>query len=228
MTISQRLIVFDCDGTLVDSQHGTVSSMTIAFESEGLPAPRAHAVRRVVGLPLDAAIATLISAEGAPDMENPKLDGLVSAYAKDSDERRRVGADPEPLFPGVRDVLQRLQEDGYALGVATGKSRRGLLSTLDNHDLGGFFQTLKSADDGPGKPHPTILQDAMRETGVAPESTVMIGDTTFDIQMAVNAESLSIGVSWGYHDVEELTQTGADRIAQTFEDLPGLIDALWR
>ena len=228
MTIAQNLIVFDCDGTLVDSQHGIVASMATAFEAEGLPAPRARAVRRVVGLPLDAAIATLISTSGGPDLDNPKLGGLVSAYAKDSDERRRIGADSEPMFPGVRDVLQRLQGGGYALGVATGKSRRGLLNTLENHDLGGFFQTLKSADDGPGKPHPTILQDAMRETSATPESTVMIGDTTFDIQMAVNAEALSIGVSWGYHEVEELAQTGADRIARSFEDLPDLIDALWR
>jgi len=131
------------------------------------------------------------------------------------------------MFPDVRKVLETLTASGYTLGVATGKSWRGLQDTLRRHDITDYFQTLKSADDGPGKPDPRILRDAMTETGAVPTGTVMIGDTTYDIQMAVNAGSLSIGVAWGYHETEELSATGANCIAKSFRDLPALINKFW-
>jgi phosphoglycolate phosphatase len=221
-TNSTPLIVFDCDGTLVDSQHGIIAAMESAFRAHNLDIPGARDVRRVVGLPLDAAIERLLPGGVAADIND-----LVDAYRIASDERRRMDADEEPMFPGVRDVLASLTSSGYALGVATGKSRRGLQETLRRHDLANYFQILKSADDGPGKPHPAILQDAMTETGAAPQATVMIGDTTYDIQMAVNAGSLSIGVSWGYHETDELSATGANSIAQSFHELPLLIARFW-
>ena len=212
------LIVFDCDGTLVDSQYGIIAAMEAAFRAHNLENPTARDIRRVVGLPLDAAIKQLLPPDASADLSH-----MVEVYRSASDERRRLDADEEPMFPGVREVLAALASSGYSLGVATGKSRRGLQETLRRHDIADYFQTLKSADDGPGKPHPAILQDAMAETGAVPHATVMIGETTYDIQMAVNAGSLSIGVSWGYHGTDELSATGANGIAQSFHDLPALI-----
>lgn len=196
--------------------------MEAAFRAHNLDIPTARDVRRTMGLPLDAAIERLVPTHASPDIGD-----LVAAYRSANNERRRNDADEEPIFPGVREVLATLTESGYTLGVATGKSRRGLQETLRRHDLTDYFQTLKSADDGPGKPHPAILRDAMTETGAVPAGTVMIGDTTYDIQMAVNAESLSIGVAWGYHETEELSATGANCIAQSFHQLPALIASFW-
>ncbi len=111
------------------------------------------------------------------------------------------------------------------LGIATGKARRGLIGSLERHDLSGHFVTLKTADDGPGKPHPGILEGAMAEVGVGATETVMVGDTVFDIQMARNAQTRSLGVSWGYHEADELAAAGAARVIDSFEDLlPALHD----
>mgnify|MGYP000353584117 CR=1 FL=1 len=217
-----RLVVFDCDGTLVDSQHSIVEAMTFAFDSHGLPLPDPESVRRVVGLALPEAVARLM-----PEEAMARLDSVSKAY-KDAffDIRQRPGHE-EPLYPGTREVLHALGESGAILGVATGKSRRGLQRVLEVHGLRDSFITLKTADDGPGKPNPRILLDAMAETGATPETTVMIGDTTYDIEMAVQARALSIGVAWGYHPTEELTAAGALRIATQYGELPTMIANLW-
>lgn len=217
-----RLVVFDCDGTLVDSQHAIVAAMQGAFAAHGLVAPPALAVRRTVGLPLDEAVARILPA-GAQH----RRAAVVRSFR---DLAGELGAAPdhqEPLYPGTRKVLENLAAQGIALGVATGKSRRGLTATLERHELLPLFATLKTADDGPGKPNPQILFDAMAETGAAPQSTIMIGDTTFDIAMAAQARALSIGVAWGYHEVDELVDAGAPRIAGDFVDLPDIIAGLW-
>jgi phosphoglycolate phosphatase len=217
-----RLVVFDCDGTLVDSQHAIVEAMTQAFAGHSLPLPDAESVRRVVGLALPEAVARLM-----PLAAMDRLDSVSTAY-KDAftDIRLRPGHE-EPLYPGVREALTLLLESGAMLGVATGKSRNGLLRVLEVHGLRDSFITLKTADDGPGKPNPDILLDAMAETGAMPETTVMIGDTTFDIEMAVRARALSIGVAWGYHPSNELTAAGALRIAKQYGELPTMIANLW-
>jgi phosphoglycolate phosphatase len=217
-----RLVVFDCDGTLVDSQHAIVAAMQGAFTAHGLAAPDALAVRRTVGLPLDAAVARVLPA-GAQD----RLSDIVAAFRNLATKLRAAADHREPLYPGTRAVLENLAAQGITLGVATGKSRRGLIATLEGHGLMSLFATLKTADDGPGKPHPQILLDAMAEAGASPESTIMIGDTTFDISMAVHARALSIGVGWGYHDVDELVEAGAPQIAENFTDLPQIIAGLW-
>jgi phosphoglycolate phosphatase len=120
-----------------------------------------------------------------------------------------------------------LGDGGLLLGVATGKSRRGLLATLDRHGIRDRFVTLKTADDGPGKPSPEILLDAMAEVGAAPHTTIMVGDTTYDIEMAIRARAMSIGVGWGYHSTEELKAVGAHRIAGGYGELPAMIAELW-
>jgi phosphoglycolate phosphatase len=209
------LIVFDVDGTLVDSQAGIVASMADAFAEIGLDAPGPEQTRRVVGLSLDEAVARLL-----PDgLDDPRLDTAVKAYKHAFMARRARPDYDEPLFPGAREVLARLDHPQVCLGVATGKSKRGLDATLAHHDLARFFVTAQTADGGPGKPHPRMLQAAMRDVGAEPHETLLIGDTVFDVEMAGNAGVTAFGVGWGYHDPEELSRAGARTILASFDDL---------
>jgi phosphoglycolate phosphatase len=209
------LIVFDVDGTLVDSQAGIVASMAEAFAEIGLDAPTAEQTRRVVGLSLDEAVARLLPG----GMDDPRLDKAVAAYKHAFMARRARPDYDEPLFPGAREVLAALDHPQVCLGVATGKSRRGLDATLDHHGLSRFFVTTQTADGGPGKPHPRMLREAMRDVGAAPHETLLIGDTVFDVEMAGNAGVTAFGVSWGYHDPQELSQAGARTILGSFDEL---------
>ena len=218
-----RLVVFDCDGTLVDSQHAIVEAMKTAFRHNALTEPPAEATRRTVGLPLSDAVRRLLPA-GAQD----KLGDVVENYKEAAYILRQQSEHEEPLYPGVTQVLDSLLSKGYQLGVATGKSSRGLEATLKHHRLHDHFNILKTAEDGPGKPNPDILWDAMAEIGAAPETTIMIGDTTFDIVMAVRARVPAIGVAWGYHAPEELVAAGAVHIAVAFTELPSIICGLWK
>jgi phosphoglycolate phosphatase len=219
---SPCLAVFDCDGTLVDSQHNIVAAMTEAWRAFGLEPLAGAAIRRVVGLPLVDAVAVLF-----PEGERRDHITLSDLY-KDAFRKLRQQADHhEPLYPGVVETLDSLEADGVLLAVATGKSRRGLVATLDRHGLVGRFAVLKTADDAPGKPNPDMLLAAMDETGASPRTTVMIGDTVFDIEMAVNARTPAIGVSWGYHDPAELVSAGASEIVDRFDDVVGAVAALW-
>lgn len=216
------LAVFDCDGTLVDSQHNIVAAMTEAWRAYGLEPLAGAAVRRVVGLPLVDAIALLF-----PDGERRDHIALSDLY-KDAFRTLRLKPDHhEPLYPGAIEALDALESGGALLAVATGKSRRGLVATLERHGLAERFTVLKTSDDAPGKPNPHMLLDAMSETGARPESTVMIGDTVFDIKMAINARTPSIGVSWGYHDPAELVSAGATEIVERFGDVVKAVADLW-
>lgn len=209
-----RLAVFDCDGTLVDSQHNIVAAMAAASRANGLQPLPALAVRRVVGLPLLEAISRLYPAG------SDELHQLLTEQYKEAFHHLRQQPDHhEPLYPGTVEALDAMEAAGYQLAVATGKSRRGLDATLARHGLEGRFIALKTADDGPGKPHPHMLEEAMAEAGVDAASTVMIGDTVFDIEMACNAQVASIGVSWGYHDPDELRAAGAACVIDEFEEL---------
>jgi len=218
-----RLVVFDCDGTLVDSQHAIVEAMKTAFRDNALTEPFEEATRRTVGLPLSDAVGRLLPADA-----QDKLDDVVARYKEAAYILRQQSEHEEPLYPGVTKVLDSLLSKGYQLGVATGKSSRGLEATLKHHGLHDHFKVLKTAEDGPGKPNPDILWDAMSEMGVAPETTIMIGDTTFDIVMAVRASVPAIGVAWGYHAPEELIAAGAVHIAEAFTKLPNVIAGLWK
>ncbi len=213
-----KLAIFDCDGTLVDSQHSIIASMNAAFDVFEVPRVSRDAIRRVVGLPLLDAVAYLI-----PNASQDLVEGVREEYGRAWHHIRETEGLDEPLFPGLIETLDSLESDGWLLGVATGKSRRGLDGTLEKHNILNRFVTLQTADRARGKPHPEMVHLAMRETGVAPEKTVMIGDTTFDIEMAVQAGVMAIGVSWGYHDVEELKVTGAAEVIDTFEDLPRVL-----
>jgi phosphoglycolate phosphatase len=210
-----RLAVFDCDGTLVDSQHVIVTCMAAAFSAEGLTPPTPEAVRRVIGLPLVECMAKLSPLEQAA-----RHSRLTEAYKDHFFVLRQKPDHLEPLFEGALEALTTLEDAGWVLGVATGKARRGLLAVLERHGLEARFATLQTSDIGPGKPHPAMLERAMAEVGVSPADTVMIGDTSFDMLMARSAGAGALGVSWGYHPVAELEAAGAQAIVERFADLP--------
>lgn len=208
-----KLAVFDCDGTLVDSQHAINTCMSDAFGAVGLDTPDISAVRRVVGLPLDTAIEALLNGQSGSVGE------MVEAYSRSWQQMRASGSLDEPLFEGIVDVLRDLRSSDWILGVATGKSMRGLSATIAHHGLEGHFSTLQTADKARGKPDPEMLELAMAETFAEPENTLMIGDTTFDIEMAKSASVTAIGVAWGYHSPEDLKNAGAHVVADNMSEL---------
>lgn len=217
-----RLIVFDCDGTLVDSQHGIVEGMRTAFTALGCEPPSAEDVRSVVGLNLEEAISQLLE----PDNRSRIIvESIADQYRRAFSANGAAAHRQAPLFPGVREVLQQLDQRRVPLGIATGKGRRGLQATLESHGLERYFVTLQTADVAAGKPSPEMLHRAMADVGAEPEETILIGDTVFDMQMAANAAVGAIGVSWGYHAVQDLTASGALCIVDSFAELmPVLID----
>ncbi|MEX2298453.1 MAG: HAD-IA family hydrolase [Dongiaceae bacterium] len=215
-----RLVVFDCDGTLVDSQHSIVAAMNIAFEDAGLDEPDAAAVRHVVGLALEEAIARLLP-RAIPEQHRQ----VAAAYRRAFHILRQRPDYQELLFPGIREVIEGLERAGSLLGVATGKSRRGLIATLERHGLRDKFVTLQTVDDNPGKPAPDMLLRAMRETGAEPAQTAMIGDTIYDLEMARRAGTAAIAATWGYHDVAELGPH-ADAVAESPAALLSVIEIL--
>lgn len=221
MSAALPFVVFDVDGTLVDSQHTIAASMATAFDLHGHPRPDLRDVRRVVGLSLVEAVARLLP--GEPDARHAAVaeDYKAAFFAL----RSRDDHD-DPLFPGVRDVLSALAAAGYQLGICTGKSRRGLAAVLAHHGLSAHFVTAQTADGHPGKPHPAMLRQAMVEAGAEPATTVLVGDTSFDMAMARNAGVAPIGVSWGYHEAAELTDAGAGVVIDHFDDLPAEVAGL--
>lgn len=206
--MTARLALFDCDGTLVDGQAGVVNAMEAAFAEVALPAPDRHQVRRVVGLSLPQAIRLL-----APTATEAQRSAADTAYRDAFRAAREAGSLVEPLYDGIAELIAALAADGWLLGVATGKSQRGLEHCLAMHGLAAHFVTLQTADNHPSKPHPSMIEVALAETGVSPDTCVMIGDTAYDIAMAVNAGVRAIGVDWGYHTAEELTEAGAEAVA---------------
>jgi phosphoglycolate phosphatase len=216
--MSVRLAVFDCDGTLSDGQAGVCDAMEIAFAAAGLATPDRHRVRRTVGLSLPVAIRRI-----APELPEGQQVAAVDAY-KEAFRRSRVeGTLSEPLYEGVAELLGRLKARGWVLGVATGKSDRGLKSCLVTHGIFDLFATLQTADRHPSKPDPSMLETAMAEAGAQPASTVMIGDTAFDMAMARTAGCRALGVAWGYHTTEELLDSGAEAVAATPHQLEELL-----
>jgi len=194
MTSGLKLVLFDVDGTLVDSQSAIVASAEAAFAALGLDPPDRRTILSIVGLSLDRAMAVL-----APDRDGGDHRRMAEAYRDHFADRRSVGGDADmPLYPGAREILTDLiSRPDILVGVATGKSRRGLDAVIEAHDLTGVFVTRQVADDHPSKPHPSMILTAMAETGVDRADTVMIGDTTYDMDMAAAAGVPALGVAWG-------------------------------
>ena len=223
MSDPMRLVVFDVDGTLVDSQGHIVSSMNAAFASLDHPLPTRAAVLDLVGLSLEVLMPRL-----APNLGQVDHALLVQAY-KDAymAEREEVGtAQSSPMYTGALECLHHLRTlPNVVLGVATGKSKRGLDKLIEGHGLDGMFVTRQVADFHPSKPHPAMLHTAMAEAGVEAQNAVMIGDTSFDMEMAAGAGMRSIGVKWGYHSTEKLQ--AATRLVDTFGQLQMAVSEMW-
>ena len=213
-----RLVVFDCDGTLVDGQAAICETMELAFRNTGLAAPERNKVRRIVGLSLPFALREL-----APDATDDERHAVVEAYKAGYRELRLSGALREPLYAGIAALIDELDAEGRLLGVATGKSDRGLHACLHTHGIKHRFVSLQTADRHPSKPHPAMLEAALGDAGVAPADAVMIGDTSFDMEMAQAAGVRAIGVAWGYHEPRELLDAGASAVAETAQQLGDLI-----
>lgn len=213
-----RLAVFDCDGTLVDGQASICEAMEAAFAGAALPCPDRIQIRRMVGLSLPQAIRLL-----APDAGGEHHARVVECYKDSFRAAREEGRLHEPLYDGMAALLARLHAAGWLLGVATGKSDRGLAACLAAHGIADLFVSLQTADRHPSKPDPTMLEAALFEAGVAPGEAVMVGDTSYDMAMARAAGVRAVGVGWGYHDADELIAAGACGVAETIEQLEELI-----
>ena len=214
-----RLIVFDCDGTLIDSQHLIVAAMGVAFAANGLPTPARSRVLRIVGLSVSEAVAAV-----SESLDEALVANLAAAYRNAFAGLRQKPGFTEPMYPGAREAIESLAADAsLLLGVATGKSRRGVDLFLAREDLAPLFATIQTADDAPSKPHPEMLLRAMAETGASPADTIMIGDSSYDMLMARNAGVTAIGVGWGYHTAEDLLEAGAVAMARDFPHLLALL-----
>jgi phosphoglycolate phosphatase len=217
-----KLVVFDCDGTLVDSQHAIFRSMSGAFARYGLPNLSRDSVRRIVGLSLHNAISVLV-----PEANSDLIENIRLAYSDEWKKMRANESLEEPLFPGALNAILQVEEAGWLLGVATGKSYDGVVATLSRYGILDKFITIQASDKVMlGKPNPEMIFAALDETNVDKSHAVMIGDTTFDIDMAINAGVCAIGVNWGYHDANELIASGAQCVINQFHELhSALIDA---
>ncbi|MEO5806593.1 HAD-IA family hydrolase [Devosia sp.] len=213
------LIIFDMDGTLIDSGATISSRVNGAFAALGLPQPSAEAVRANVGLSLP-----LYMGQVADTTDEDLIARLMHAYREIS---ALAPPGQMPLFAGAQTALQRLSmRPQTILGVATGKGRLGLDRALSQTGIGHYFKTLQTPDNNPSKPHPSMLLTAMDECGATPAETLMIGDAVFDIQMARAAGVQAIGVGWGLQSPKDLLRAGAARIIDSFDDLDAAIDEL--
>lgn len=218
-----KLLIFDCDGTIVDSQAAIVLSMDHAFQSLGLPPPSRAQTLAVVGLSLPEAFFVL-----APDAEPQVRHQLAERYKSAFRDLDRDPSDCEILFPGCKDTIAHLAgQDDVVLGIATGKSRRGVDRLIDKEGWHGLFVTIQTADEHPSKPHPSMINAAMAETGALAHQTIMIGDTTYDIEMARAANVGALGVAWGYHHEDELREAGAHGVIGDYADLPPALAQLF-
>jgi phosphoglycolate phosphatase len=218
--MSGKLVVWDIDGTLVDSRETIFKASTAAYAAMGMPAPAYDQLRQIVGLGLREALGVL-----SPELPDDRLDRLTQAYREAFQALHAAPDFSEFLYDGAAETLDRLRADGWKIAMATGKSRRGVESVIREHGWADLFDSTHCADDGPGKPHPAMLLEAMKALGVAPARTIMVGDTAHDMRMARAAGVYAQGVSWGFHTAEEVLDGGADHVAHDFAELDRRIEA---
>ena len=204
-----KLVLFDCDGTLVDSAALIHETMRRTFLHFKKPEPRLDETKAIIGLTLDIAIARM---QGRPHAGQEEVDMMAYYKSLFSDVRQDLGF-REPLFPGIRELIDEIgPREDLLIGAVTGKSRRGLNLVMEIHGFDKYFVIEKTADDCPSKPHPAMVTECCREMGVAPAETIVIGDAVYDMQMAKSAGARAVGVSWGYATVEQLWNAGADAV----------------
>jgi phosphoglycolate phosphatase len=217
-----KLVIFDIDGTLVDSQHLICGAVHQVYDRHGLPKPARERVLALVGLSLPDTFTRLADGAAHP------VEAMVESYREAFSALRAQPNSMEPLYPGAEEAIVRLaKRDDIALGIATGKSLRGIEVVLGHYKLLAHFTTVQCADTAPSKPDPGMVLNALRETGRSADDTVLIGDSIYDMQMAKAAGVRALGVAWGYHPPADLTAAGADAIVEDFVALDAALDALW-
>lgn len=217
------LVLFDVDGTLVDSQNIIFEGMRRAFDGAGQPVPSRQAVLGIIGMSLPVAMAGLAGVAETDALIVALVDGYKAAFQ----DLRRMAARYEALYPGAKETLLALAaRQNTLLGVATGKSLRGVAAVVEAYGFDGLFATVQTADTHPSKPHPSMIVTALTETGVAAERCVMVGDSSYDMEMARAAGVFALGVSWGYQPVETLLAAGAHAVVDRFEDVEPAIARL--
>lgn len=223
MSARLRLAVFDMDGTLIDSSRVIRQAMVRTYEAFGAPCPDEEATRRIIGLSLPEVFRKL-----SPEADAAGADRLVELYKTSFLAiRAETGGEAEaPLFPGARAALDGLTGAGWLISAATGKARRGFDHAVTAHGLEGIFSHPQTADDARSKPHPEMVERTIALHGVEPGDTVMIGDTSYDMEMARGAGARAIGVGWGYHPAEELLAAGAETVIADFGELAGAAERL--
>jgi phosphoglycolate phosphatase len=218
-----KLLIFDCDGTLVDSQHKICAAMQAAYSAQGLPTPARERLVSIVGLSLTEAFTAL--GEGA---DGYPVQSLIAQYRAASSSLRASQIAWEPLSPGARETIESLAaRPDIVLGIATGKSRRGVDAVLGSHGLRDHFVTIQTADLAPSKPHRAMVLQAMDETGLGAEDTVVIGDSIYDMAMARAAGALALGAGWGYHTPQALLAADAAVVLEGFDALMPVLEATW-
>jgi len=212
-----KLVLFDCDGTLVDSAQLIHEVMARTFVEFKHKRPNIASTKSIIGLTLDIAIARML---GRQHVDDEALAMMAHYKAIYSDVRDEPGMDT-PLFDGIQRLIDTLvtRNDELLIGAVTGKSRRGLTQILDMYGFTPHFVVSRTADDCPSKPHPAMVTECCEQTGVSAHDTIVIGDAIYDMQMAKAAGATAIGVSWGYANIEDLLASGADAIAHHPNDL---------
>jgi phosphoglycolate phosphatase len=205
------LIVFDWDGTLMDSEAKIVRCMQAAAVDTGIPDPGADAIRNIIGLGLNEAMLALF-----PDQTAARRTDLIERYRVHFLE---LDATDMPLFPGVAQGLTQLVEQGYLLAIATGKARRGLNRVLDDTGMRHLFVSSRCADEAFSKPHPQMLEDILDATGIDTGRALMVGDTVYDMEMARSAKVAALAVSYGVHDRGRLLESGALACLDSFPEV---------
>ncbi len=222
MTDRLKLVAFDLDGTLLDSVSSIVEGVRACWDALGFPEAEPERIRRIIGLPWERGVEILLPGAGEREV------AMVKEYHAEiaRGERAPPERPPEKTFPGTSALLDSLEAGGYLLALVTSRSNRRIHQLVEGLD--GRFVSVQTADRGPGKPNPFLLNSAMKEAGVDAGDTVMVGDTIYDVQTATNAGTGAIGVTWGAHPAEDLRSAGAHRVADSFEQLRGDVDHLLR
>ena len=207
----RRLMIFDWDGTLMDSEARIVAAMQGACRDLGLEVPDRERACDVIGLGLAEALQRLVPE--LPEHRHPEMAERYRYYFLEADDT------PTPLFAGVPELLSGLEAAGHLLAVATGKGKAGLERALVETGLAGRFHATRTAEETRSKPHPQMLEELLDFTGCEPHEAVMVGDTEYDLLMARNAGMPAVGVAWGVHDRSRLLDTGPEVLVSDIDEL---------
>ncbi|MDH7793266.1 HAD-IA family hydrolase [Ochrobactrum sp. AN78] len=214
-----KLVLFDCDGTLVNSGDTIHHCMAASFIDAGLQPPEIAQTHSIIGLSLPLAIAQLLGRE-----VDEQVNWLTQRYKENFVRLRQAPDFAEPLYDGILPLLTELgSRDDLLLGIVTGKSQRGVRSVFERHGIGHHFTVIRTADDCPSKPHPAMVLESCAEMGIEPDQTIVIGDAIYDMQMARSAGARAAGVSWGYHGPTSLVEAGAHHVLNKPEELHAIL-----